>query len=398
MELEKAIALLKENTKEVSKTIRVKIQEAYGRVLAEDVVATHDQPPFSRSPLDGYAVRGADTSGATCDSPVVLRVIDEVDAGHVSGKTVAAGEAVRIMTGAPMPEGADSVIRQEDTDGGEDTVRVYSATEPFENYCKKGEDYCKGTVLLNAGTVLNAAETGVLASTGKTDVLVYSPLRALVISTGDELLTPGEELSRGKIYDSNMPMIDAALRSFGVNVTGTYMTGDDAAVCAERIKEAGADADLIVTSGGVSVGKKDILHEVVELLHAQKLFWQVDIKPGSPMLAALYQGKPLLCLSGNPYGAFVSLQLLVRSVVAYASRRNDLLMHVFEADVKGSFPKPSGLRRYVRAYYEDGRVRPTTGSNDNGVLSTLSGCNCLMEIPAGSDAIADGARCRVYLL
>ncbi|MBR0165010.1 MAG: molybdopterin molybdotransferase MoeA [Lachnospiraceae bacterium] len=398
MELEKAVALLEEHTKEITDSCTLPVGKVYGHVLAEDVCAMHNQPPFPRSPLDGYAVRGEDTTGATPSSPVTLSVIDEADAGHVSEKTVAPGEAVRIMTGAPVPAGADCVIRQEDTDCGEENVRIRTSVAPFENYCREGEDFRKGDLLLPGGMYLGAAECGILASAGREEARVVRPVRALVVSTGDELAKPGDTLLPGKIYDSNLYMIDAALRSFGAEVTGSFVTGDDAAACAALIRKHAEQADLIVTSGGVSVGKKDILHEVIELLPAKKLFWQVDIKPGSPMLAALYDEKPLLCVSGNPYGAFVSMHLLVRRVVAKMSRRKNLVMHTADAEMAGIFPKPGRMRRFVRAHYEQGRVTPTSGSNSNGVLSTLAGCNCLMEIPEDSAPVEAGTRCRVHLL
>lgn len=398
MTLEQAVAILLGRVEKIEDTEEISLWDAVGRVLAQDVTAVRNQPPFPRSPLDGYAVRSEDIQGAGKDDPVVLEVIDEVMAGFVASKKVEPSTAIRIMTGAPIPDGADCVVRQEDTDYGEDTVQIYQKVNAWGNYCFEGEDYREGTKLLSKDTLLSPVEIGVLASLGMEQVLVYRRTRAAVITTGDEIVLPGEGLTEGKIYDSNLYTIGTRLISWGILVTDRGRAGDDPELVASRVREAARTADIIITTGGVSVGKKDIMHEVIELLGCEKLFWKVAIKPGMPTLCAVYQGILLICLSGNPYGATANLELMVRPVLARLSSRADLVPQKMQAVSKSVFTKRSKVARYLRAVYEDGYVRSADGSNGSGILSTMCGCNCFIEIPAGTEELKEGDRVWVVLL
>lgn len=396
--LEQAVAVLLDRAEKIEDMEEILLWDAAGRVLAEDVTAQRNQPPFPRSPLDGYAVCSEDIQTASKDTPAMLRVIDEVTAGNVSGKTVTRGTAIRIMTGAPIPDGADCVVKQEETDYGEDVVQIYQKLGVYDNYCFAGEDYRAGTKLLSKDSLLGSVEIGVLASLGMEKVRVYRKTRAAVITTGDEIVLPGEPLEAGKIYDSNLYTIVTRLSAWGIQVTDRGRAGDEAALVAERIRTAAANADIIITTGGVSVGKKDIMHEVIKLLDCERLFWKVAIKPGMPTLCAVYQGKLLICLSGNPYGATANLELLVRPVLAKLSGRSDLALQRKQAVSESVFPKKSNVTRYIRACYEDGRVRKAEGSNASGILSTMCGCNCLIEIPAGTEALKEGDTVWVIML
>ena len=396
--LEQAQNLLLERVNMIKDAEEITLWDAGGRVLAKDIYAEHDQPPFPRSPLDGYAVRSGDISTASKDQPVRLRVLEEVDAGHVGSKCVEPGTAVRIMTGAPIPDGADCIVGQEDTDYGEETVEVYEPIGSYENYCYAGEDYKAGTKILGEGLLLGAVEVGILASLGLEGVSVYRSPKAAVITTGDEIILPGEELAGGKIYDSNLYTLVTRLRMWGMEVTAKERVGDDAAFAAERIREAAGNADLVITTGGVSVGKKDIMHEVVKLLGCETIFWKIAVKPGMPTLCAQYQGKLLICLSGNPYGATVNLELLVRPLLCKMSGRPDLKIRRVRAVTESTFPKMSRVTRYVRGYYENGKVRIPDGSNASGILSTMCGCNCLIEIPAGTSRLERGDTADIILL
>lgn len=396
--LEQAQNLLLERVNMIKDAEEITLWDAGGRVLAKDIYAEHDQPPFPRSPLDGYAVRSADISTASKDHPVRLRVLEEVDAGHVGSRCVEPGTAVRIMTGAPIPDGADCIVGQEDTDYGEETVEVYEPIGSYENYCYAGEDYKAGTKILGEGLLLGAVEVGILASLGLEGVSVYRSPKAAVITTGDEIILPGEELAGGKIYDSNLYTLVTRLRMWGMEVTAKERVGDDAAFAAERIREAAGNADLVITTGGVSVGKKDIMHEVVKILGCETIFWKIAVKPGMPTLCAQYQGKLLICLSGNPYGAAVNLELLVRPLLCKMSGRPDLKIRRVRAVTESTFPKMSRVTRYVRGYYENGKVRIPDGSNASGILSTMCGCNCLIEIPAGTSRLERGDTADIILL
>ena len=356
------------------------------------------QPPFPRSPLDGYAVRSEDIKGADREHPVKLKVIDEVTAGYMSKKYVESKTAIRIMTGAPIPDGADCILGQEDTDYGEDILIVYEEIKPYQNYCFQGEDYKAGKCLLSKGTVLSAVDVGVIAGTGREKIKVYRKPRAVILTSGDEIRLPGEPLTEGKIYDNNLHTMGIQLGFWGVDVIAKERAEDKAELAAERIRQMAKDADIIITSGGVSVGKKDIMHEVLDLLGCERIFWKIAIKPGMPTLCATYQGKLMICLSGNPYGAAVNLELLGRPVFAKMMRREDLAIERKKGVMENAFPKRSGVTRYVRSYYNGGKVRIADGSNDSGILSNMCGCNCLLEIPAGTPRVDVGDEVTVVML
>jgi len=406
IELEEALAILCEGM--VPPVETVSLYDASGRVLAEPVYAPLDQPPFDRSPLDGYALCAADTSGADKQHPVCLRVIETVYAGDMPSKTVASGEAVRLTTGAPLPSGCDCVIRHEDTDNGRETVQVYRSLRPHDNYCDQGEDYRKGALLVPAGTRLDAYAIGVLASVGVMRVPIYRKPTVGVISTGDEIVPPETDpLPPGKTYDSNQLMLSVRLEELGLGHPKAKHMPDVPEAVAEEIRRLfdSCDCDVILTTGGVSVGDKDIFHQVIPLLGVEPLFWRVKLKPGSPALYARYTGmspgthpgKPLLCLSGNPFAAAATFELLARPLLAALSGDTALNLVPAQARLSGSFPKSSPARRFLRGHYEDGVVI-IPKKHASGMLSTAIGCNCLVDIPAGSPPLSDGQKVRVWLL
>lgn len=395
--LPKAVEILKQNCSVISETEMIPVDEAAGRVLAQEIYALIDQPPFPRSPLDGYALRARDTEGASRETPVSLKVIDEVFAGGFSESRVKEGEAVRIMTGAPIPDGADCILMQEDTDYGMDTVRIYKSLVPWQNYCFAGEDYKKGTPVLHAGARLGAAEIGVIAGMGMDMVQVFRKMKVVVMSTGSELACPGQELQPGQIYDSNLHMLMSQLRMWDIEVTAYTIMRDEPEEACRFIRANAENADLIVTTGGVSVGKKDIMHDVFEILGVEKLFWKIRLKPGMPTLCGLYQGKPVIALSGNPYGAIANLHLLVRPVLAFMARRSDLEIRTETAVYDTGYPKRSPVTRYVRGIYRNGHVT-SRGSNDSGLIASMIGCNCMITIPAGTEKIMPGEQVEVVLL
>ncbi len=393
-----ATKLLLDKVKKIEETELVSLWEALHRVLAEDIVAVRNQPPFPRSPLDGYAVRSEDIKNASKEEPVVLQVIDEVLAGGWCKKEVVSGTAVRIMTGAPIPEGADCIVMQEYTDYGEDSVEIYKKLSAYQNYCFEGEDYKTGAKLLSKDTELGAVEIGILASLGYKNVKVYRKAKVALLTTGDETILPGEELTEGKIYDSNLYTLGSRLKSWGMEVPVRERIGDEAKLVADRIIDVHNEVDIIVTTGGVSVGKKDIMHEVLEIIGAERIFWKVAIKPGMPTLCGTYNGKLLICLSGNPFGATVNVDLLVRPVLEKMTTRISLKLRKEQAVTSTEFLKRSPVTRYVRAYTENRVVTIPKGSNDSGILSSMCGCNCLIEIPAGTKEIRKGDQVWVIMI
>lgn len=363
---------------------------ALGRTLAEDIIAPMAQPPFDRSPLDGYALRAADIAGACRERPVSLRVTEAVCAGEVPQRPLEPGQAVRIMTGAMLPEGCDCVLRQEDTDMGAPVVRIYAALKPGDNYVKRGEDYRKGEVLLPAGSRVDAAAVGLLASAGITEVPVRRRPRVRVLSTGDEVAAPGvRPLPAGKIYGANLPLLLARLKELGIEDASGELAGDDHEAVAEAMERLLADCDVLITTGGVSVGDRDIFHQALPLLGAEQVFWRLKLKPGSPAMFSRYGGKPILSLSGNPFAAFTTFELLARPLLAALSGEAELLPRRGKAVLDTPFPKGGLVRRFVRGSCENGRVTLPDG-HSSGVLRSLTGCNCLVDLPAACGPLAAG--------
>ena len=262
---------------------------ACGRLAAGDLCAKMDQPSFERRPLDGYALHSADTAGASRETPVTLPVVMKLYAGDAPAAALPAGCAARSMTGAPLPEGADCVLMQELTDSGEETVQLYAAVKPLQNVVFRGEDVAAGAVIAPAGTVLTPAHLGVLAGQGYAEVLVYKTLTVGVLATGSELFATGEAWTPGKIYAATGVQNAARLRQLGFAVKRRHCS-DDPEEIAREMRELLAECDAVITSGGVSVGQKDYLPVVLEMLGTRSIFAGVAQKPGSPMLAAEVEG------------------------------------------------------------------------------------------------------------
>ena len=397
LQIEDAVSLLRAAAAPVMETENIVLSQSLGRVSAEDITAQTDQPPFPRSPLDGYALRAADSKGADPEHPLTLRVIGKIYAGQVFDGKIGPGQCVRLMTGAPIPEGADTVIRQEDTDYGEAHVCIYKEQTAWKNYCHAGDDYHAGTVLVRKGSRITAVSAAVAAGTGRNSLQVYRRPKVAVISTGDEVLQAGEALMPGKIYDTNLPFVTGRLAEFG----GTEIIGmhgaDEADQIAELIGTLAKENDLIITTGGVSVGEKDIMHAVLDVLGAQKLFWRVNIKPGAPTLAFVYEDTPVICLTGNPFGVMVNFELLVRPVLEKISRGAILPGRKERLMLTEDLPKKADVRRFLKGIAEDGKVRAAKGSQDAGTISLMAQCNCYIELPEGASG-KKGDSVWVYLL
>lgn len=397
--LEDALEEIEKRAKRITETKKVTVKEAGGFCLAEDVYAGTDNPPFSRSPVDGYAVRAEDIRGAVRGNPARLQVAGCIYAGD-DGQSfqVNPGEAYRIMTGAPFPQGADTAVKQEDTDYGEDVVEIYRSQKSWDNYCFQGEDYKKDSLLLKKGSRITFAEQGILSGIGRTDVEVYRKPVIRILTTGDELCEPGSPLKPGKIYDSNGMMVSARLCELGVHLKSVSHCADSEEGMAEELKKAAEDADIIITTGGVSVGKKDILHGALEILGAEKIFWRIRLQPGTPTLFSVYKGTLILSLSGNPFGAMANLELLLRPALEVMTGDSAFAMEMRRGIMEESFEKRCRVRRFVRAVYKDGKVSFPQGIFSSGAIGTLRGCNCLLDIPAGKENVKAGEQVAVWML
>lgn len=395
--IEEAVSMIVEETKGPIETELRALADSAGYVLAGDVRAVLDQPPFTRSPLDGYALRSSDLNGAGREHPVCLPVSQYIPAGIISSGRLPERTAARIMTGAPLPEGADCVIPQEDTDRGEHRAAFYAFIEPGRNVCFKGEDIKAGEILVFAGTRLDFTHIGILAGQGIRRVEVYKKPRVAVMATGDELLPLDKEPVPGKIYDSNGVMICARLRELGAEAVMHPIKGDapgELAAATERLLQ---EYPLVITTGGVSVGDRDYMPAVAEMVRARILFHGIAAKPGSPALAAVRNGHILLALSGNPFACIATLELLARPVLAKLSGESVWRQRQVRARLAGSFGKPSPARRFIRARLTGGLVSVPEKGHSSGSLKTLAGCNCLIDIPGGSGALAEGDEVKVWL-
>jgi molybdopterin molybdotransferase len=369
---------------------------ANGRIIAEDVVSPLDQPPFPRSPLDGYAFCAADSEGAAPESPVALRIADKIYAGDWSDITVRRGEAVRLMTGAFIPPGCDCVIRQEDTDGGEETVLIRKRLKPNENYCFAGEDYKKGDLLLPAFSRIEPAAMAAIAGAGLASLKLIRRPRVSVLSTGDELTPPGEPLGNGKIYCGNNLYIEARLAEMGAEAVMSCIVRDDPGAMKACFESAAAKSDAVISTGGVSVGEKDIVVRVLEAMGADIVFHGVSIKPGSPAVFSKYKGARLLSLSGNPFASAASFELLVRPLIAAMMGDKTLLPARVSAELADDFNKKGGARRFVRGCFDGSLVHLPDG-HSNGQIRSMIGCNCLVDVPANSAELKAGDRVSVLI-
>jgi molybdopterin molybdotransferase len=387
----------------------VPLLDALGRVLAEDVVAGCDIPPFRNAAMDGYAVRSADLAGAGRRSPVRLPVVAEGPAGYAPRGAVAAGTAIRIMTGAPLPPGADTVVRFEETDeppdGGRDraaaaaAVAIHVAQGPWINVREAGEDVRRGETVLRAGAILRPAEIGVLASLDRAAVPVHRRPAVAIVATGDEVVEPGRPLGPGQIRDSNSYALAALVRRYGGVPRLLGVARDSAAELIRTLREA-RDADLIVSSGGVSVGDYDMVKDVLRAEGRIEL-WQVRMKPGRPLAFGRLGDRPFLGLPGNPVAAFVSFELFGRPLLLRLLGHRDWRKPTVRARLAGPVENRDGRRHFVRATVEpgpDGPVVRPTGEQGSGVLTALTRANGLLVVPDGVQGLAAGDEVEVEML
>lgn len=394
--LEQALDILKDYITP-GKTERKFLEECLGLVLAEDVMAQLDMPPFSRSAQDGYAFRSKDSEGASKEHPVRLKVTGKIYAGDFPKKEVNLGEAIRIMTGAMIPAGADCVLRQEDTDEGEEIVQIYKETEAGCSICFKGEEYKKGHILLRAGTKIDAAALAVASGNGIMELPVYARVKAAVVSSGSEVVEPGTPLTPGKIYNTNTIYMKARLKQLGANVVMTRTVGDELGIMREALNEAASQSELVVTTGGVSVGQKDLTEEALLSIGAKILFHGIAVKPGMPTLAAEKNGVLFLGLSGNPFSAAIPFEMFVREILAVKMGDLDLKLRKETLTAVTGFSKDSRKRRFLRGK-ADGKEVWLPDQQANGQMRSMVGCNCLIDIPAGSGPVKAGDKVEVFWL
>jgi len=372
---------------------------AQGLVAARDVTSRVDIPPYRNSAMDGYAVRSADTA----DAPVMLRVVGTVAAGSVSDRSISPGEAIRIMTGAPVPDGADAVVRFEETDErsrpantDRDQITIERPIRVSENVREAGEDIRSGQTVVQAGQVVDPAIIGVLAAIGHATVAVHRRPRVAVLSTGDELLDAGSSLAPGQIRDSNGPMLASLVNQAGGEAVPLGIARDTAEGLHERLSRLD-DIDLIITSGGVSVGDYDIVKVVLGSEGAIDI-WQVRMKPGKPLAFGTLRDTPLLGLPGNPAAAFVSFYQFARPAIRTLLGHQRFGLPEEDATLTTSIENRGRRRHFVRAHARRSphgvEVRPA-GGHGSGQLTPITRANCFIVVPEARESIDAGEVVRI---
>ena len=389
------------------------ILSCLGQVLAEDVLSAVNIPPLDNSAMDGYAVRSADTGGASRKSPRTLRVIGTVAAGVVSQLEVEPGTAIRIMTGAPVPDGADAVVKFEDTDesdrrGVPAEVGVLIEVAPGAEIRRAGEDIAAGSLVLSKGTMLRAAEVGVLASLGCKKVKVIRRPVVAVLATGDEIMDIGKPLVKGKLYNSNSYSLAALVQRYGAvpKMLGVALDNEDSLM--DRLS-SGREADVVITSGGVSLGDYDVVREVLEK-EGEIIFWRVREKPGKPLVFGLLKGRtktgkaknvPFFGLAGNPVSAMVNFELFARPAILKMMGRKNLTKPTVRAVVEDAIENTDGRRVFTRVLVEkrgDGYFARLTGPQGSGILTSMALANGLAIVPEDEPGVEPGDVVEVMML
>jgi molybdopterin molybdotransferase len=378
------------------------LADAHGCVLVEDVHSSFPLPPFDNSAMDGYAVRAEDTRTASDVNPVVLPVVGDVAAGSTSPYTVQPGLCVRIMTGAPLPPGADAIVPLEDTDGGIAQVAIRRATHTGACVRRAGEDAAVGTEVLAAGTHLGATQLGLLAAVGRDRVTVRPRPRVVVLSTGSELVEPGQPLTRGQIPDANSALLTAAALEAGAIAYRVGIVPDEPSVLSDTLEDQLIRADVIVTSGGVSVGAYDVVKEVLNRVGTVR-FDRVAMQPGMPQgFGTIGPDKtPFFGLPGNPVSAYVSFEVFVRPALRRMLGVEPIARPIVRARVTESLRSPAGRRSYLRAWLsvEQGAytVRPIGGPGSH-LIASLAASNALIVVPDDATEVEAGAAVSVLML
>ncbi|KOP72566.1 molybdopterin molybdenumtransferase [Lysinibacillus sp. FJAT-14745] len=383
----------------------VSLQQAHGRFLAEDVAADQDVPAFDRSPYDGYAIRSVDSQEACSENPLTFKVVGEIGAGYVFDGEVGDREAVRIMTGAPIPHGCDAVVMLELAQTfEEDDQRYMSIKRSYEagtNISYKGEDVQKGAILIEKGQYINPGVVALLATFGYDQVPVFRKPIVGVIATGSELLEPSDALQPGKIRNSNAYMIMAQIERAGATVKYFGKFSDDLNLCIQAVEKALQEVDILITTGGVSVGDYDYLPAIYEAIDAQVLFNKVAMRPGSVTTVAARNGQLLFGLSGNPSACYVGFELFTRPIIRTAFGNKQPHLRREQAILGADFKKPNPFTRFVRASasYENGQlVAVPSGFDKSSAVSSLAEANAFIVLPGGSRGYEKGMEVAVLLL
>ncbi len=393
LQFSEAKEVVESNITPVARVETVYIDDASGRVLAEDVTANISSPPFDRGAMDGYAVKAKDTFGSGQFNPKILDIIGEIHAGDQPGQKITTGKCIQIATGAMMPRGADAVVMVEDTEAEDGKVKIFKAVYPRANVARKGVDIKKGALILRDGTVLDAGKIGVLACQGIEKVKVYEKPRVSVLPSGEEVIALGKKLKPGQVYDINSHTVASVVRENGCIPVTFGAVGDKHEEIKSTIKEA-LKNDMVVISGGSSVGERDLLIDVLKEL-GEILFHGVQVRPGKPTIFSMIEGKPLMGMPGYPTSCLVNSYLFllpaVRKMAHLPPRRGETI----EAKLSRRVPGSVGRRQFLTVKVEDGEAIPVF--KESGAITSISEADGYIEIAQNIDMMEKGEPVTVKL-
>lgn len=361
--------------------------------MGQDIISKENVPDFDRSPLDGYAYIADDAMNASNESPVSLKIAGEIPAGHIPDSKVLPGTAIKISTGAPIPENADVITRYEDTVLNGGYVKLSAHLKSGCNIIVAGADVKSGDTVATKGTVVNSELIGLLASTGIIQLPVFKKAKIAIFSTGSELIDISEPLVKGKIRNSSIYSLSSLCHNLGVIPVTLGTVRDNKNEIAERFSHALQKSDMVISTGGVSVGDYDLVKEALNLAGAQILFWRIAIKPGTPTLVAVKDGKPIICLSGNPAAALAGFDLLVIPAIKKMMGYKKYLLPKIQVLLSDDYTRTAGQRRILRArlFYKDGKLLAgLTGLQNPGILKSMIDCNILIDVPKDKGPLKAG--------
>jgi len=379
---------------------RVDILDSLGRVLGEDIHAPYNIPPWDNSAMDGYAVRHQDIEGASLQNPAELVVVADLPAGYTAQRAISRGEAIRIMTGAPIPGGCDTVVKVEDTRAEQDRVRIFNPPARGEHIRRAGEDVTQGSLVLSRGSIIRPAAVGMLSSLKRSVVSVFQRPRVAVISTGDELIDVDGDLTAGKIVGSNTYSLASLVKDAGAQPMVLGIARDNPEAL-RAIFRAALAADMIISSGGVSVGDYDLVKDMLRELGAEMKFWKVHMRPGQPLAFGVIQGKPTFGLPGNPVSCMISFEQFVRPSILKASGHTRIFRSLIEARLKERLSKKEGKKYFLRcsiSVEDGGYAVTTTGGQGSGILLSMVKANGLIILPETKAEFAAGTMVKVQVL
>jgi len=384
--------LLDENQKITSEET-INLINSHGRVNSRRLISKLDSPPFDKAAMDGYAIRAEDTFQARVDNPIKLKVIDAIRAGKVSNVKIRNSEAVKIATGAPIPEGADAVIMEEYTYKNGDEIEILQPTSPGENIAPKGEDIKAGEIILEPGTVMRPQELAIAASAGYNTIKVYKKPKVKIIITGDELIEPGTKPGPGQIINSNKYALKALVESAKASPTVEHLP-DNPKILEEKIEETMQEYDMIITTGGTAISKGDIVVDTVDKL-GRVIFHGVAIRPGKPLAFGLVEDKPVFMLSGYPVAAMVQFDIFVRYYLLRMQNIN-YEHRLVERICQRKIPSRLGRTDYIRAFTDNRIVEPILISG-SGIIKSMVKSNSYIVIEENSEGIDKNSKCDVLL-